>query len=499
MNAVEVAHPVHLALRRLTDAGLIMLCGRFLFAATVESSPAFGVPLILAIGAFGLAWWQPRTALFAFMAFLPWFNGLGQSGLVSCAAPGSLVFSSMFLGWKFRGGRPDPTKLAEATEHRKFPFIEGICTVLNAAILLSLAAQIFRSGPQSEFLHHATKQAVFGFGDPYYFLTSSLIWLQGLALFRRLSHDFTASAQWLGPIVTMQVASMVFFVLFQWISDVPTLYNGYAFFLPYEDISSFGSVAATLLIYVAATWKKSSAGLSALRLAGVVVLFAMVVVSWSRATWAVAIFLLLVIAGLRLPKSWRLGIVASVVLVVAVANMPNLPSAWKTQPYIFRLVSLARLESPVKKDPTRFDLYGKAFRMIWERPFTGHGIGSFYSTSVRYARLGDPYAAKPDFAHNTLLLLAAELGAPAALLFGGLCGWLLWLGLRFAGLTADGTLRTTALGLTLAVVTYLLTQMTANSLNVYASNQFFFWFLVASLFQITRSIPASAAQAIQHV
>ena len=47
---------------------------------------------------------------------------------------------------------------------------------------------------------------------------------------------------------------------------------------------------------------------------------------------------------------------------------------------------------------------------------------------------------------------------------------------RYHGATEDGL---TILGVTMALTAYLLTQMTANSLNVYVSNQFFFWFLMA--------------------
>lgn len=32
----------------------------------------------------------------------------------------------------------------------------------------------------------------------------------------------------------------------------------------------------------------------------------------------------------------------------------------------------------------------------------------------------------------------------------------------------------------MALVAYLITQMTANALNIYVSNQFFFWFLMAA-------------------
>jgi O-antigen ligase len=131
------------------------------------------------------------------------------------------------------------------------------------------------------------------------------------------------------------------------------------------------------------------------------------------------------------------------------------------------------------------NLYRKAFGMIHERPLTGHGIGSFYLKSVNYARADDPYATVPNFAHNFLLQFAAELGVPAAFLLAALIGYALVRGYRHS----LRTLRTpgsdlTIFGLTMAVTAYLITQMTANALNIYPSNQFFFWFLVAAILML---------------
>jgi O-antigen ligase len=120
----------------------------------------------------------------------------------------------------------------------------------------------------------------------------------------------------------------------------------------------------------------------------------------------------------------------------------------------------------------------------------GHGIGSFYLMSVNYAEPDDPYATKPDFAHNVFLQIAAEEGVPIAALFAGLiawtlgCGFCTWLRQRAATAkcSADALL---ILGATLALGAYLQTQMTANSLNVYVSNQFFFWFLMVAILAIS--------------
>ena len=49
----------------------------------------------------------------------------------------------------------------------------------------------------------------------------------------------------------------------------------------------------------------------------------------------------------------------------------------------------------------------------------------------------------------------------------------------------------------MALVAYLITQMTANALNIYVSNQFFFWFLMAALFSFnTESVAAYSSASI---
>jgi O-antigen ligase len=186
------------------------------------------------------------------------------------------------------------------------------------------------------------------------------------------------------------------------------------------------------------------------------------------------------------------------------------------------------LEKPSSKAPDRLNLYHKAIDMIRERPIAGHGIGSFYLTSVRFSRSGNPNAEVPDFAHNFLLQMATELGVPVAALFLALILFALWQGYRksgarkkfqvpspFAEASADRSSKfqdieaenpeaggekwkaesgsrdgrtgrqsngqdCATLGVTMALVAYLITQMTANALNIYVSNQFFFWFLMAA-------------------
>jgi O-antigen ligase len=107
---------------------------------------------------------------------------------------------------------------------------------------------------------------------------------------------------------------------------------------------------------------------------------------------------------------------------------------------------------------------------------------------MRFARPGDPYADIPNFAHNFLLQMAAELGIPVAALFLALILFTLWQGYKSSGAREKFQVPGAKfqdlemLGVTMALVAYLITQMTANALNIYVSNQFFFWFLMAAVF-----------------
>jgi O-antigen ligase len=152
------------------------------------------------------------------------------------------------------------------------------------------------------------------------------------------------------------------------------------------------------------------------------------------------------------------------------------------------------VEYILNKSPERIYLYKKAVGMIRELPLTGHGIGSFYLTSVRFSDPGDPNASIPNFSHNFLLQLAAEMGVPIAILFVMFVGYALGLAYRSSnaairrinvrtipalevGLRAR---KNAIFGAMMALTAYLITQMTANALNIYISNQFFFWFLMSA-------------------
>jgi len=162
-----------------------------------------------------------------------------------------------------------------------------------------------------------------------------------------------------------------------------------------------------------------------------------------------------------------------------------------------RFHSLIRVESLSKKSSARFEIYHKALGMIKSRPWTGFGSGAFYLTSPKFALKNDSMGAEPNFAHNFILQFAAELGIPATLLFCSIIGTAWRKGFRLSrSALKDKNGDRVPLALFLALTTYLITQMTANSLNIYVSHQFLFWFLIAALLTLPDSKTENRPHAI---
>jgi O-antigen ligase len=393
-------------------------------------------------------------------------------------------------------------------------FLLAVDLVITA-VLLSVAGQIWLHRHNPGWWPAFFSRATFGFGDPFYFVTSGFLWLQGLyyvrsVLTRCTLPVFTASVQ---PVIACYGSTLITFVLIQYFFRIPEGWAGAGFQSPFEDISSFGSISVAVSIFAAATLRRDSTPWMPLRIIYVFVLFTLVAVSWSRAAWLAALVFLLILAWVRLPRRWVSVIMSSTLIVVLLISHYADSPPFQEHTYLARVAALFRIENLAHKDPSRMDLYYKAAGMIWERPWSGHGVGSFYLNSTHYAQLGSPYALTPNFAHNSFLQVAAEMGLPVAILWLAIISGLLWdawrdwrkladyrSGSPFEGrmkkkiLAATMTPQTVChaspdqfvlLGIMLAMGAYLQTQMTANSLNVYASHQFFFGFLLVALLALT--------------
>ena len=499
--------------RGLLQVCFLLLCLRFQVAAFREVYPYYWPTLILVVGSMVLGAWKPVAALFAFTLAVPLLDGLAQTAMLTCAFPPALVFSALWIGVTARSWRGSsetdagihkiasyPTPSHSHTPSHLF-FVTLITDILITAMLLSLAYQIWHHRDLPGLWSAFSNRSVFGYGEQFYFITSAYLWLQGFFFFRYLGPHIqeTAISTWIKPMFIIYGVTMVVFVLIQYFCNIPEGWQKAGFQSPYEDISSFGSLSVAVFIFALTIQRRVSWP----RLIGqalcLSVLLALVIASWSRATWLAGIIFSLVIACLRLPRWCSLLIILLVVATIVVINGSANSDTFRSHLYLTRLVALVRLENVASKSPERMELYHRAYRMLQKHPLTGHGIGSFYLTSKDYATHGDYRENEPDFAHNIFLQIATEQGVPIAALLAGLCSWTLYQGfsawIKRRNASKDGSDHALAcLGVLLALSAYLETGMTGNSLNVYVSNQFFFWFLVAALIMTSEGINGCACQ-----
>lgn len=513
-----------------------VLCLRYIHAVGAENGSLAGPLGLLLVASAGLGAWQPRAALFGFAVAMPLLNGLPILG-VAGGSP-SFVFAALWLGWMARRLSGLATK--EQIEPARSPALPGALLatdLLITALVLSLGTQPWRHHPDGQFWAAVYRHTATGYGDPHYFLSAAFTWLQGLFWFRALmltwqSGSWSAGGErtcrqpqrppdWSeqlpysptsedsqrnrGSLIAIQIRPVflstagltALFTLGEYKLSLTENPLGVGFQSAYEDIFSFGGFAATVFVFAVTILTKKSWGNLLWQILYSAGVLALVIVSWSRGIWLAAIIFLLVVAWFRLPRWCTVGFLATAVVAVGVINLQAQKGLWQRPAYMARLTELVRIENLSSKSPERLSIYRKAVDMISERPLSGCGIGSFYLSSLGYGKAGDPYASIPNFAHNAFLQIAAEQGFVVAGLFIGLIGWTLWQGVRAWQATGGrqapvipgdriSTDRLTLLGTTLALGVYVQTNLTSNSLNIYASNQFFFWFLMAAVLSMTQ-------------
>jgi len=504
------------------DFCFTLLCLRFIGASFNETQSYFGPTLILIGVYFGLACWRPRAALFIFTLSVPWLSGLSQTQVLACGSPLFLGFSALWLGSLARRGfaTNDPATMASRAFRSTTHWTILAVDLLSTTLLLSAAVTLWALRHEPNFWTTLTQSSGLGFGDRYYALHSAFLWLQGLYFIKYLfttgksdqlkRHEAGDSlnssaleptpkqpratnegplAQWIAPVIIAYVIPLLAFSAFEYIYKIPDLYADAFLLSPYEDIHSLGGIAVALWAAVIAMVSTRRKWLLSVQLFGVGAMSTLLVMTYSRATWLAAAIGGFLLVSLRLKSRWIIIVtIASVTLWYTATESARKGGAWVNKPLTLRLYSLIRVESLSEKSSARFEIYHKALGMIQSRPWTGHGSGSFYLNSPKFALKNDPLGAEPNFAHNFILQFAAELGIPATLLFCSLIGAAWYKGYRLtrADLKAKNGNRV-PLALFLALTTYLITQMTANSLNIYVSHQFLFWFLIAALLTLPDS------------
>jgi len=183
-----------------------------------------------------------------------------------------------------------------------------------------------------------------------------------------------------------------------------------------------------------------------------------------------------------------LVLIAAVILVTVATTIVKPYASYNSR--FGRLLTVFKPENLRTKDPARSSLFYRAKQMIAARPLGGFGIGTFTKTSLQFAQKDDPFGNFEAFTHNLPLQLASEMGIPFLLVFSAVIVAALRNGYRAA---KSGSLE--ALGVTAAVIVYLVVQLATHVLTTYPSQQFFFWFLIAVLFSMQKRLQPSEIQA----
>lgn len=467
-------------LSRFTAVGGFIFCIRFCIGAFFNNGPFPFTLLIIFIGYTSFYFWKPKVALIGFLISAPLLIGLNRSLLLSGPAAVSLAFSGLMVGMLLRA----VLKTGHQQRIQSFDSSDLLLTVVLASVQVSALIQFTSKCWDAGFHWFTIFSPEYGFGSQYYFLTSAFLWTQGLLTFSWCrSPDFYSSLT-----ISLKAYGWILLLFFglQWFWDLPEGLMGFGrigledlvlvkqFSAPFEDIHSFGAVAVTIWALILSTCliQRRASMANVCLLAGTLIAC---VVSWSRITWIV---LVISISWMLLRYASRRAVGIAVFAFIAVVTIVYLRSpSWSSSknPYLWRISTFSHFANAPTYDRSRSGLYYKAGKMIADRPLLGSGLGGFYNKSVHFARPDDPEGGQPNFAHNVILQFAAEMGIPLTLML--IAGVALPL-FRYRHLK-DGSEALPLPALSLAIFSYLMTQMTANSLNVYLSNQLFFWTLFA--------------------
>lgn len=458
---------------------------------------------------FSLGWWRPTAGLFAFVLSVPLINGLQLTVLPVPDSAILIIASSLWLGLSVSKLIPAPlgetARIAPTTSIiQPVGRMRLTIDVLATMALVSMYFQIWRHGDTPELLKRLWPPPSAAGRDTSYFLTGFL-WLNGLFFLRTIQERSQLGITAPSGIKLVFIAHgsvLLFFFGVQWKLEIPFHWTP-GFQSPFEDIATFGIMAACLMLVCIAMirrgrWHRSCAlGLTAILL-GIAV-----AASWSRGTWLATVVFLGTLLLLRVPRFATILMLIALFAAIGFLNWQAKRISLENRPFLARLISLVQPESLGSKSSGRLELYKKALTMIQERPWTGLGIGSFYRDEIVYSKPDDPYAQKHQLSHNIVLQLAAEQGVPVAALFVGLVGWTFWRGIgcwnSCRSLQATRVLvpeheRTEAhlvLALTIVLGVYLQANMTWDILTVHPTQPFFFSFLLAALWATTDHVNVS--------
>lgn len=185
------------------------------------------------------------------------------------------------------------------------------------------------------------------------------------------------------------------------------------------------------------------------------------------------IFILSVCLGLTFSRSAWISFVAGIFFMLIVSKKKQV--AWMLPAFLLPLAAWPALRERLlfffispHGSSERGSVWNIAQRMIFEKPFLGHGLGTFMDTCALYSS-----GAIVKYAHNCYLQIWAETGFFSLVSFAGLGGWMIFQGVLHYKKTSNPL----SLGLTCAVFAFLVNCILDTSLYSIQLSVLFWLFL----------------------
>lgn len=437
-----------------------------------------GLGGVLAIG--GLSWWRSNYVLYGFVLFLPLISGVQNAGILKGIPCFSFCFACIYVSWFLR--RFCWLKKNLKATNRIDDFIDVFAGVVIVSILFTLAGYPF------DFIIYRFKfVSVLRQNDPFWCLDAGYILLQGLFLFRILSHEAKNELSWILTIFQFHTVTIILFSSLQFVTEISIKQmDSIRLYWPFDDIHSYGSYLSFLFFYNCFQIKKEGK-INGFYCLGSCCLFLMIIFSYSRITWLTTFVVSLVGIFLLSPERIRKILILCTVVALFLGLIWGKRLLKSENRYLNRLGRSINITN-FEKDPAfwgRYLHWKIACRMAEKAPLVGRGIGTYYRASSEYVshqEIKKVHKINPTWqacenAHNYFFQLLAELGIVGLLLFLLILAYTLKMAINL-GVAKDTPYSVN--GLLFGVGAYLLTMLTNHPLII-SKQQFLFWFIIASI------------------
>jgi putative inorganic carbon (hco3(-)) transporter len=420
-----------------------------------------------------------QWGLYGFIASIPLLSGLQCIGFVQNIPILSFGFAGLYLSWFSK------RVLIERRSVLPTKGIEVLVDVLSSMIILSLLI-LFATG-QPHYLFRLLWFAPFQAQDSsLYGIEAAYIILQGLLLYRIIRMEVSHLDQkYLISIISIHLLTVLAFSTIQIVFNIPLLdykLGGAAIYAPFDDKHSYSSYLSLLFFVVLFTIYNKSKYKQWVNSIFLLILFILIILSWSRIAW-LAVCIIMLVSAFMLISNKKVPVYITLLLIgtLICSNVLFASSIKKSNNlYIKRLETLIVFNTLAQDINTRFRLFHwkRAARMIADYPLTGSGVGSYYNLSPAYAGANESPLmwGFRENTHNYYLQFAAEMGLPALVVF--LIVVLCTFKTGLSSVSRGEGQQNITLGIILGLSAYLITCVTGHPLLL--SNQhLLFWSALA--------------------